>query len=272
MNIVVTIKQVPADPGAVKIDRETNTIVREGIPCVLNPYDLFAIEETLRIRERLQKMGAQARITAITMGPPQARSVLEEAIAMGVDNGILLSDRAFAGADVLATSYTLGKGIRNIETVSGETADLIICGRQSTDGDTAQVGPELAEFLGIPHVARVFAIDEIDTSSARVRRRSDEGYEIIQVDLPALFIVDKDINQPRVTSLKGMMRARKADIPTWGASDIGAEPDRIGLRGSPTKVIKVFSPEKSHKARFLQGSAEEVAHELAEILRKVLSS
>lgn len=272
MNIVVTIKQVPEDPGAVKINRETNTLVREGIPCVVNPYDLFAIEEALRIRESLQKAGAQTRITVITMGPPQARSVLEEAIAMGVDNGILLSDRAFAGADVLATSYTLGKGIRKMEMVSGETIDLVICGRQSTDGDTAQVGPELAEFLGIPHVARVFAIDEIDASSARVRRRSDEGYETIQVDLPALFTVDKGINQPRVTSLKGMMRARKADIPTWGASDIGAEHDRIGLSGSPTKVVRVFSPGKSHKARLLQGSPEEVAHELAEVIRKALSS
>jgi electron transfer flavoprotein beta subunit len=171
------------------------------------------------------------------MGPAQVVEALRETISMGVDSALLLSDRAFAGADTLATSYTLAKGIEKIGGV-----DLILCGKQAIDGDTAQVGPEIAEKLGIPHITYVKKVETIDINTLVVERMTEEGYERVQLPLPALLTVVKEINEPRLPSLKGKMRAKSAEIPVWSAEFIGAEPEKCGLKGSPTWVKKVFIP------------------------------
>jgi len=257
MNFIVCIKQVPGTTE-VKIDPRTNTLIREGIECIVNPFDTYAIEEGLRLKER---MGG--KVTVISMGPPQAESALREALAMGGDEAVLLTDLAFAGSDTLATSYTLACGIRKI----GEF-DLIICGKQAIDGDTAQVGPGIAEKLGIPAVTYVKKIEEISENMMRVERMMEEGYEVIEMGLPALITVVKEINEPRLPSLKGMIRARKANIHTWQASDITCEKDRIGQSGSPTIVNRIFTPPPRKGGEMLLGNPEEQARKLVEKLRQ----
>ena len=249
MKIVVCLKQVPGTTE-VKINPETNTLVREGIPNEINPFDLYAIEEALRIRGRL----GGGTVAALSMGPPQARDSLREAIAMGVDEALLLSDRAFAGADTLATAYTLAEAIRKIGDVS-----LILCGKQAIDGDTAQVGPEIAENLDWPHVTYVRKVNEIDAEQVIVERMTDDGYERLSLPLPALLTVIKEINEPRLPGIKGQMRAKKAEIPVWSAADLGADPQRLGLTGSPTQVRKIFYPEHEVTAEMIEGSPAEQA-------------
>jgi len=196
MRIIVCVKQVP-DVTEVKIDPKTNTLVREGVPSIMNPYDLHAVEAALQIKEK-----TSGKVTAITMGPPQAEEVLREAIAMGVDDAVLLTDRRFAGADTWATSYTLSQAAKKIGF------DLIICGKQAIDGDTAQVGPEMAEFLDIPHVAYVRKIEKIDSSEMVFERLMDDCYEKLLVSLPALITVVKELNNPRPPSIRGKMTAK----------------------------------------------------------------
>src|SRR5690554_4498702 len=221
MKIIVCIKQVP-DTTEVKINEETNTLIREGVASVVNPFDLHAVEEGLRLRE---KYGGT--VTALSMGPPQAAEALREVLSMGVDDAVLLSDRAFAGADTLATSYTLAKGVQKIGGF-----DLIICGKQAIDGDTAQVGPGLAEKLGVPHVTYVKKIHEIADGRITVERMTEEGSEKIRFPLPGLLTVVKEINEPRLPSLKGKMRAKKAEIPIWSARDVErSEERRVGKEG-----------------------------------------
>ena len=198
MNIVVCIKQVP-DTAEVRINPETNTLIRDGAPTIINPYDMHAIEAGLQIKEM-----TKGKVTVITMGPPQAESALREAISMGADDAVLLSDRAFAGADTWATAFTISKAIAKIG------ADIIICGKQAIDGDTAQVGPEMAEFLDIPHIAYVRKIEDIKPDSIKVQRMMDEGYDIVESSLPVLLTVVKELNQPRLPSLKGKMAAKKS--------------------------------------------------------------
>ncbi|MEW6107140.1 MAG: electron transfer flavoprotein subunit beta/FixA family protein, partial [Bacillota bacterium] len=250
MNVAVLIKQVP-ETTDVKINRETNTLMREGVASIINPFDMYAIEEALRIREQ-----HGSKVTVITMGPPQAEEALRQALALGADEAVLLSDRAFAGADTLATSYTLAKAI---EKLGG--FDLVICGKQAADGDTAQVGPEVAEHLDIPHVTYVRKIEELSHGSPdsdgsgsrgapgfiRVQRMTEEGYEVIESPLPALITVVKEINEPRMPSIKGMLRAKKAAITLWTARDLGVDASRVGLAGSPTRVIRVFTPEQRRR-------------------------
>jgi electron transfer flavoprotein beta subunit len=199
MNIIVCIKQVP-DTAEVKINPETGTLIREGVPSIVNPLDMHAIEAGLRIKE---KVGG--KLTVITMGPPQAETALREAISMGADDALLLSDRAFAGSDTWATSYTLSRAIEKLG------ADIIICGKQAIDGDTAQVGPEVAEFLNIPHISYVRKIEDVTKDSIRVQRLMDEGYDIVESTLPVLLTVVKELNEPRLPSLKGKIAAKKAD-------------------------------------------------------------
>ncbi len=258
MHIVVCIKQVP-DPSQARIDRETGMVIREGVDRITNPFDLYALEEALRLRET-----QGGRITALSMGPLAAEEVLRDAIAMGVDGGVLLSDRRFAGADTLATSYTLAQSIRRLEDV-----DLIICGKQAADGDTAQVGPGLAANLGIPHVTQVRKIDRITEESITVRRLTDSGYEVIEVGLPAAITVVKEINEPRLPGLRGMMRAKKAEIPVWGPDEIGADEGRIGLKGSPTQVWRTFEPERHRKGEMLTGTPSQQAAALWDRLRSL---
>ncbi|MDO8578942.1 MAG: electron transfer flavoprotein subunit beta/FixA family protein, partial [Dehalococcoidales bacterium] len=229
MNIVVCLKQVPATTE-VKIDPQTNTLVREGIKNVVNPYDTYALEEAIRLKERYGGM-----VTVISMGPPQAEQVLREAIASGADQAYLLSDRAFAGADTLATSYTLSLAI----TLQIKQCDLVICGRQSIDGDTGQVSPQLAQTLGFSFVSYVDNIEDISAGKMRARRMIDEGHEIVETSLPAVISVVKGINVPRLPSLRGIMRAKNAVIPVLNAQQLDADPHMIGLTGSATKVVRI---------------------------------
>jgi len=256
MNIIVCIKQVP-DTTDVRINPETNTLVREGVKSIINPFDMYAIEEAIRIKEKLG-----GKTTVITMGPPQAEAALREAFAMGIDEGILISDRAFAGSDTWATSYTLAGAIKKI----GEF-DLILCGKQAADGDTAQVGPGISAHLDIPQVTYVKKIEEIKDGLARVERMTEEGFEIIETPLPALFTVVKEINEPRLPSLKGMMRAKQAKIALWTQKELNLDIQKIGLCGSPTQVVKIFTPPPKKGGQIITGEIQEVVSELFELLK-----
>lgn len=246
MNIIVLVKQVP-DTSEVKINRETNTLIRDGVPSIINPFDMFAIEEAIRLRE---KHGG--KVTAITMGPPQAAEALKEAVSLGVDDVVLLSDRSFAGADTWATSYVLSQGIKKIGAY-----DLIIAGKQAIDGDTAQVGPETADMLGIPFVAYIRKIEHIEEKKMVIERLMDEGYDVVETSLPALITVVKEINQPRLPSLKGKMKAKSLKVTTLNAKEISADENKCGLKGSPTKVVRIFPPAPRGKREMLTGSLED---------------
>ncbi len=251
MNIVVLIKQVP-DTTDVKIDPKTGTLIREGVPSIINPDDKHAIEEALKLKEEYG-----GKVTVISMGPPQAMDALRESKAMGVDDNILLSDRAFAGADTWATSYTLAAAIKKVGDY-----DLIICGRQAIDGDTAQVGPQVAECLDLPQITYVRKI-ELDGKTIRAERALEDGFERIETTLPALITVIKDLNSPRYPSVRGIVEAcREAEYPIWTAKDIDAEPSKIGLEGSPTQVKRSFAPEPHGAGLILEGTTEQMAKDL----------
>ena len=245
MRIIVCVKQVP-DTAEVRINPETNTLIRDGVPSIINPYDTHAIEAGLQLRER-----AGGTVTVVTMGPPQAETALREAISMGADEAVLLTDRAFAGSDTWATAYTLAKAIQHIG------ADVIICGKQAIDGDTAQVGPEIAEFLDIPHVAYIRKIDDVGDNRIVVQRLMDDGYDVIESSLPVLLTVVRELNVPRMPSLKGKMAAKKAVIKKLSAADIGAEENSLGLKGSPTQVRNIFAPEVRKDRKMMEGTPEE---------------
>ena len=257
MNIVVCIKQVP-DTAEVRINPETGTLIREGVPSIINPFDMHAIEAGIQIKERVG-----GKVTVMTMGPPQAESALREAISMGADDGILLSDRAFAGSDTWATSFTLSKAIGKLG------ADIIICGKQAIDGDTAQVGPETAEFLNIPHISYVRKIEEVTQNSIKVQRLMDEGYDIVESSFPVLLTAVKELNEPRLPSLKGKMAAKKAVIRKWGAADIMADQKDIGMKGSPTQGKNIFTPEARSGRKILEGDTEEQVDALIQELRGI---
>ena len=257
MNILVCLKQVPGT-HEVKINPETNTLVRQGIQNILNPFDTYALEEGVRLKERYE-----GKVTAITMGPPQAEEVLREAIATGADDAVLLSDSDFAGADTLATAYTLARAINKLESY-----DLIICGRQTVDGDTGQVGPELAEMLGIPFVAYVSKTEEISDGHMRVRRMVEEGYEVIETPLPAVITVVKEINVPRLPSLRGLSRAKSVVIPVWTAQELGVDRNMVGLSGSATRVIRIFFPQRISRGEILQGDLESQTSSLVDKLKE----
>jgi electron transfer flavoprotein beta subunit len=257
----VCIKQVP-DTIEVRLNKETNTIDREGVVSIINPFDTYAIEESIRIKE---KFGGE--VTAISMGIPSVEELLREAIALGVDRGVLLSDKSFAGADSLATAYTLSMGIKKIGQY-----DLIICGKQSTDGDTAQVGPSLAQKLGIPHTTNVRKIEEIGEGYIRCQRINDNGFELVELSLPAVITVIKEINQPRLPSIKGIMRASKATIHVWNAEDIAANKSLCGINGSPTQVLKTFVPILNVNTEMIQGDVSQQAKKLIDKLSFVPTS
>jgi len=256
MNIIVCIKQVP-ETTEVKINPETNTLIREGVKSIINPFDMYAIEEGVRLKE---KFGGKVRV--ITMGPPQAGAALREAISLGVDEGILVCDRAFAGSDTWATSYTLSAAIKKIADF-----DLIICGKQASDGDTAQVGPGIATHLDIPQVTYVKKIEEVKDRSMRVERMMEEGFEIIETPMPVLLTVVKEINEPRLPSLKGMMRAKSAKIILVTQKDLDLDIQKIGLCGSPTQVVKIFTPPQRAGGQILSGEIPEIADQLVSLLK-----
>jgi electron transfer flavoprotein beta subunit len=250
MNIIVCIKQVP-ETQDVRLDPVTHTLKREGIAAIINPFDLYALEEGLRVKDA---QGGQ--VTVITMGPPQAEAALREALGYGADAAVLVSDKNFAGADTWATALTLAKAI---EKLGG--ADLIFCGKQAIDGDTAQVGPMLATILDIPYVAwaRKLSLNDGDLT---VERLLDHGYDAVATRLPALITVVKEINEPRVPSFKAKLKAKKDAIPVWGIDDLGLDAGAVGLLGSFTQVVKVFPPPARGKAEVWTGAPEELAAKL----------
>ncbi len=257
MRIVACAKQVP-DTTDVKINPETGTLIREGVESITNPFDEFAVEEALLTRE---EYGGEVHV--LSMGPPQAIEVLRNALAMGADRTYLLSDKAFAGADTLATAYTLAKAIEKIGDV-----DLVICGKQAIDGDTAQVGPGIATRLKIPQLTYVSKVREIDPEKRRivVERMLEDGKEVVTSSLPTLITVMKDINEPRLPSLLGIKKAAKAEIPIWTAGDLGVDPKKVGFDGSPTWVMRVFTPEQRGGGEILEGEIPEVVSQLVDRL------
>ncbi len=252
MKIAVCIKQVPGTTE-VEVDEKTGVLKRDGIDSKMNPYDLYAIETAVRLKE-----DHGAHVTAISMGPPQAAEVLKEAFMMGVDDGALLTDRKFAGADVLATSYTIAQGV-----MKTGMPDLVICGKMTTDGDTAQVGPEMAEFLGIPHIANVLKIMEVKEHSIVVEMDMPSTVEIAEIAFPCLITVEKGIFQPRLPSFKLKMATADKEIPFYSLKDFEDQDEKnYGLNGSPTQVKRIFPPEGNSDHEMWQGSGEELSGQL----------
>jgi electron transfer flavoprotein beta subunit len=236
LHIVCCIKQVP-DTTQVKIDPATNTLVRAGVESICNPYDVVAVEAAVQLKE---KYGG--KVTVITMGPPQADSALRECLSLGADEAILLSDRAFAGADTLATSYTLSQAITKIDET--EPVNLVMCGKQAIDGDTAQVGPGVSTRLGfnqLTYVSKVLGVD-MEKNTITVRREVEGGSEIIESALPVLMTVELELTAPRYASLPFLVRALRDTVKVWGAKETGSVPEQLGLKGSPTMVRQIFTP------------------------------
>lgn len=259
MKIVVCVKQVP-DAKDVRLDPATNTLAREGVQAIMNPYDRHALEEGVRLKEQYG-----GTVTVVSMGPPQAAEVLREAVACGADAAMLVSDRAFAGSDTWATTHTLAQAIK-----SNGGVELILCGKQAIDGDTAQVGPGLAQRLDFACVTCVKKVLGCGDGVIRVERLMDDGSDTLEVQLPALLTVVKELNEPRPPSLKGKMKAKGMEIPILSAADIDADPAQIGLKGSPTQVVRVFSPQMRGERTMLTGSADQQVEQLAAKLEALL--
>jgi len=233
MNILVCVKQVP-DTAEIKIDPVTNTLIRKGVPSIVNPFDANAVEAGVQLKE-----AHGGTVTVISMGPEQAKDALRECISVGADKAVLISDKAFAGSDTLATSYILANAIKKLGQF-----DLIICGKQAIDGDTGQVGPEIAEHLGIPQITYAAKI-EVKGDTIVVNRETDEGYEVVEAKLPVVCTVVKSINEPRYATIKSKLAANKAKIDVLTLADLPEiDKSRIGINGSPTKVKKTFTPPK----------------------------
>jgi electron transfer flavoprotein beta subunit len=259
LNIIVTVKQVP-DTAEVRIDPKTNSLMREGVPSIINPEDRNALEAAVALRER-----CGGTVTALSMGPPQARDALEEALCMGADRAILLSDRAFAGADTLITAFTLSRAIMKISNY-----DLILCGRQAIDGDTAQVGPQVAGFLELPQVTYAEGIEPEAEGSIVVQRGLEEETEWVRVRLPALVTVTSRINHPRYPSLYAVAPAcDEGAIKTWTAKDLQLPEAMLGLGASPTTVKKIFAPERAMKGEMIPGDEKEMAAALIARLKEI---
>lgn len=259
MNIVVCIKQVPAS-AVVTVDEKNHTINRTTVGAVINPYDLHALEEALSLRE---KHGG--KITVLTMGPQQARAALREALAMGVDQAIHLCDKVFAGSDTWATSMALAYAIQKLGDI-----DLVICGKQAVDGDTAQVGPGIATHLDLPQATYVRSINSVHLDTRpkllTVERLLEDGYELLEIDLPALITVVKEVNKPRMPNLKAAYESRQQEIILWDHLELGLCPDQLGLNGSPTRVIEVERVVTTKKAKLLEGKMSEIANLLVQEL------
>lgn len=260
MKLIVLIKQVP-DTTDVRLDPKTGNLIREGSDGIINPDDLHAIEAAVG----LKASNGDGKVTVVSMGPPQAIDAISEALGMGADNGVLLTDRAFAGADTWATSFTLGKAIEKI----GEF-DLVLCGRQAIDGDTAQIGPQVAEYLEIPQVTYVSEIEQVRDGFIVVKRKLEDGYERIQCGLPALLTVIGEINTPRYPDVGKLIDAcgEKAPISIWNAADIGVQTKDVGLDGSLTHVVKTFAPKFKRGGEILEGDTETAVRDLIRKLKQ----
>ncbi|MTI80936.1 MAG: electron transfer flavoprotein subunit beta/FixA family protein [Firmicutes bacterium] len=260
MHIVVCVKQVP-DTTEVKIDPETNTLDRSSAPAIINPYDAHAVDEAVRLKEQ-----HGGKVTIISMGPPGAVEVIKKCIELGADEGYLLSDRKFAGSDTLATSYILAKGIETI--CQDNPFQLIFCGKQAIDGDTAQVGPGIARRLLIPQLTYVNEVTAVDSAKEviTVHRKLDDGYEVVEAKMPCLITVEKEINQLRYSSLPNMLRAARYQPHMLNADELNADVTNMGLKGSPTSVAKIFAPEQRGEGEIIAGSNDETINQLIQKL------
>ncbi|MCE7792279.1 electron transfer flavoprotein subunit beta/FixA family protein [Salipaludibacillus sp. CUR1] len=260
MNILVCIKQVP-DTKIIKVNPKTNTLDRSSAPAILNPYDAHAVEEAVRLREI-----HGGKVIVLSMGPPQARNAIRKCVEIGADEGYLISDRRFAGADTLATSYALFKAIEKLQHEQG--IDLVLCGKHAIDGDTGQVGPGIARRMEIPPLTNVIKVEEVDLEGGKlkVRRKIENGYELIQSSLPCLLTVEKEINEVAYSPLPNMLRAARYEPTVWTVDDLDdVDIKQLGLKGSPTIVGKMWPPEKSSGAEMIEGEAKEQVEKLLAI-------
>ena len=258
LNIVVCVKAVPDPKEAcnIKIDPDTKTLMRCEVPFVVNPLDKNAMEAALMLKER-----TDAHITVLSMGPPDAGNIVKECLALGADQGFLLSDPAFGGADAFATAFTLAKGIEKIGAY-----DVIFCGMASSDGSTEWVGPEIATFLNIPVVTMVKEIVESEGQWWKVKASLENGYRLMRVRLPAVFTVTRELNTPRALSFSGIIKARKKEISQWGIGELGVPAEALGLKGSPTVVSNLSTTESKREVKMLEGTREEKAEQLVQKL------
>lgn len=261
MHIVVCVKQVP-DTKIIKINPKTNTLDRRSAPAILNPYDAHAVQEAVRLKEQLGGI-----ISVLSMGPPQATEVIKKSIEIGADQGFLISDRAFAGADTLATSYALSKALEKIAT--SQTINLIICGKHAIDGDTGQVGPGIARRLDIPPITNVIEIVSVNQQdkTIQVKRKISDGYELIEAKLPCLLTVEKEINEIEYSPLPNMIKAARYKPVVWSVNDFtNVDRTKLGLKGSPTIVGKMFTPPKLEGGKKFEGSIEEQVKQIIDVL------
>ena len=262
MRFIVCVKQVP-DTTQVKIDPITNTLIREGVPSILNPFDQFVLEEAIRIKQESDEITV-IEITVITMGPPQAKKALLKCLALGGDKAILLSDRAFAGADTFATSYTLAQAIKKVGDF-----DIIFCGLQAIDGDTAQVGPEVAALLGIRQITYVEGIEEVSDKKLVAKVQTDDGYKIIESRLPTLITgITPSSFEPTNPPMMSIIKAKKKPFFTWDATELGGDKDKYGLNGSLTEVIRIYSPPVRDKGVLIEDEPEIAVQKLMDLLSK----
>jgi electron transfer flavoprotein beta subunit len=262
VHIVVCVKQVP-DTTDVRIDPNTGTLVREGVPAILNPYDAHACEEAVRLKERYG-----GEVTAITMGPPQAAEALRECIALGADRGVLLSDRAFAGSDTLATSYALWAAVVRAGQEWGPVS-LVLCGKQAIDGDTAQVGPGIARRLGVPQITYALRVLEVDLAGGKIvaQRRLEKGVETVAAPLPCLLTCVEEMNTVRYAALPNLIRSLRYEPIHWTAKDVSADPNLCGLKGSPTSVARILTPPEREPGEILGG--ETVSEKVAALISRL---
>lgn len=260
MNMLVCVKQVP-DTTEIKIDPVTNTLIRAGVPSIVNPFDAYALEIAARIKDT----NPNSKIIVLSMGPEQAKAALKECLAVGGDKAYLVSDRAFGGSDTLATSYILSKAIAKVEELEGKF-DIIFCGKQAIDGDTAQVGPEIAEHLDYPQVTYAVEV-AIEENMVKVKKEIEGGFELVGVQMPCLITVTKPYFEPRYPNIKSKMAANRAVIPTLTSANFELDLERAGLKGSPTKVKKTFTPvRKKQGVKIVGESSEEAALKLFQLL------
>lgn len=258
MNTIVCMKQVPSS-NQVRMHPVTKTIVRDGKASVINPFDSSALEQAVQLKEQLG-----GTITALSMGILETQILLKDGLSRGADCAVLLSDRAFAGADTLATSYTLSLGVKEIGAF-----DLILCGKMAVDGDTAQIGPELAQTLGIPYVTDVVDVVEATDTAITVRRAIDGGHQVVQVQYPALLTVVKEIQQPRLPSIASIRHSLTQPVAVYTAQDVGADDTRIGLAGSPTQVVDTFIPQSKTQCIPLWGTVDNLCQQLKSLVQEV---
>ncbi len=251
MHFVVCLKQVP-DTSEVRIDPITNTLMREGVPSIINPYDAHGLEEAIRLKE---KVGG--KVTIVSMGPPQAKEALKKAMTFGADRAILLSDRAFGGSDSLATAYILSSAIQKIQET--DPIDLVFAGKEAIDGDTAQTGPGIAQRLGFPQLTYAIKIQELTETTVTVERKTESGRQIVQAQLPALITVEKELNDLRYASLPNMMKAAAYEPEVWDVKSLSFDTKKMGLKGSPTSVSRIFAPPGRSGGEIMDGTKDPAA-------------